>query len=353
MQGIAGQYKIGKGAGSDFSTISEATGALECGGVAGPVTFTIEKGNYNEHVVISSIQGSSEFNTVTFTSVSTDNGDVTINNPSGDATVVLNGASFVTFKNVSISRQSATAGNCVRIEGSSNYVNFKSVAFYGVEGANTGTDYTVVYFTNNAPKTGASFTGCEISNGSRGIDKEGNSKQNDSKTTIAGTLFFNQYETALSLSNEDAPFIGSNIINSSSAYPSFRAISLDNISNNLVVRNNTISLASGSTGVAMNNCMAGQTKMGHISDNMITIKGRNEAYGISLTGATDNQTLSFNKVLLTGNGTHTRNQAYCKDATSGSKIDLLGNFGGGLNTSDFIIKAEQNTVVTDRLLAQK
>jgi hypothetical protein len=76
---LSGQFTIGTGESADFATITDATNALKCGGVSGPVTFLLEDGTYSEKVVLSTIPGTSAFNTVTFESKSGNNNNVVIN----------------------------------------------------------------------------------------------------------------------------------------------------------------------------------------------------------------------------------------------------------------------------------
>src|SRR4051812_3506333 len=75
---LSGQFTIGSGENADFATITDATNALKCGGVSGPVTFLVEDGTYNEKVMLSSIPGTSAFNTVTFESKSGTNTGVVV-----------------------------------------------------------------------------------------------------------------------------------------------------------------------------------------------------------------------------------------------------------------------------------
>jgi hypothetical protein len=338
---LSGKYTIGKSKNANFASVSAAASALKCGGVSAPVTFVIEKGVYNEQVLISNIKGASDFNTVTFTSASNDNADAVITAGNGNATLVLNGVSYVSFKNISISHKTAGAGNCMRVEGKSNHLNFKGVAFYGVETTQTGAANATVNFTTDAARNAVSFSNCEVNNGSIGIAK-GGAALRDTHTSISGTLFFNQYETAIALNNEESPFVGTNVISSLSTYNGYRAISFDNVTNNLVVRSNIINATSGSTGVAMNNCTATAGSMGQISDNSINIGGKSEAYGIFLSGATDNQSLAYNRVKLTVNGPHTATQAYYRNTGTGNHIEMNNNIGYGMNNTG--VASEPGTI---------
>lgn len=335
---LSGQFIIGKSAAADFSSIGQAAEALKCGGVSGPVDFKIEKGTYNERVVMSTIPGVSAYNTVTFESASGDNADAVISYATTDATMILNGVSHVSFENITIDHKSATYGNCMRVDGKSSNITFKGVAFNGVESARTGANSATIYFTNSAPKAAVAFNDCEINNGSTGIFKGGMSADaRDSKTVITGTLFFNQYEGGLALSNETAAVITNNVVSSLSSSPDFKAISLDNVSGNLTVSNNIVNAAAGAIGLALNNCKADPTGMGQITNNSIAVGGKRDSYGIYLSGSTDNQVLNFNRVKLNISGKQNDTQAYYKNAGSGSNVNMMNNICYDLKKGGYTI----------------
>jgi hypothetical protein len=163
-----------------------------------------------------------------------------------------------------------------------------------------------------------------------------NAETPDTKTSITGTLFFNQYATGLALTNEDAPTVSNNVVSSLSNYAGFKALSLDNASNSVIVSNNIINAANGTYGLVMNNCTAQATALGQISNNSIAVGGK-EAYGLYLSGNTDNQVLNFNRVKLTINGTQNANQAYYKNAGAGNNVNMLNNIFYDLKTGGYTI----------------
>ena len=350
---LSGQLTIGKNEGADFSTITDAVNALKCGGVSGPVTFFIESGTYNERVVISSIPGASSFNTVTFESKSGNNTEAVISYTAADATVLLNGVSYVAFENLTIDHKAATYGNCVRVDGKSNHLNFKSVVFEGVDVARTGANSATVYFSSTAPKSAIAFEDCDINNGSTGIFKGGNTADMlDTKTSITGSLFFNQYESALSLVNEDAPVITNNVVSTLSTYKSYKGFNLDNIVNNLIVSNNIVTAANGSIGLSMKNCVSQVNGLGQINNNSIAVGGNGETYGVYLSGNTDNQVLNFNRIKLTITGAETATQAYYKNAGSGNNINMMNNIMYDLNTGGYTILGNSYKDMYNQLPAQ-
>ena len=334
---LSGQYTVGKSETADYASVNDAANALKCGGVSGPVTFVLESGTYNERVNLSAVQGVSSLNPVTFQSKSGNNADVIITNTTGDATLVMNNASYISFENVTIDHKAATYGNCARIEGKVSNLHFKGVVFNGVEVARTGANSSTVYFTANSSKSEISFEDCEVNNGSTGITKAGVSSETpDTKTVISGTLFFNQYESGIALTNEDAPVLTNNVVSTLSNYASYKAIALENIANTVVVSNNIVNAANGSVGLAMTNCSAQATALGQINNNSIAVGGNGETYGILLAGVTDNQVLNFNRVKLSV-AKEGKNQAYYKNAGNGNNINLLNNILYDLNTGGYTI----------------
>lgn len=335
---LSGEFTIGQSENADFTSINDATNALQCGGVSGPVTFLLEKGIYTERVVLSTIPGASNFNTVTFESATGNSNDAVISYGSADATVVLNGVSYVAFENLTIDHKAATYGNSLRVDGKSNHLTFKTVVFDGVEVNRTGSNSAVVFFTANAPKTDVAFEDCEINNGSVGISKGGATAESlDTKTSISGTLFYNQYEAGLALNNEDAPSITNNVVSTLSTYQSFKAIHLDNVANNMVVNSNIVNAANGAYGLVLNNCVAQANNLGQISNNSIAVGGNSETYGVYLSGSSDNQVLNFNRVKLTINGQKNSTQAYYKNMGTGNNINMMNNIFYDLNTGGYTI----------------
>ncbi len=335
---LSGEFIIGASEDADFATVTDAANALKCGGVSGPVNFLIEDGTYNERVSLSSIAGSSAFNTITFESKSGNSADVVISYGTSDATFVLNGTSYVSFENLTIDHKAATYGNCMRVDGKASNLNFRGVIFNGVEVTRTGANSATVSFASMAPITDISFEDCEINNGSVGISKGGaNAEAMDSKTSISGTLFFNQFETGLALKNEDAPIITNNVVSTLSNFASYKGIALDNAANDVIVSNNIVNAANGSVGLAMNDCTGKPTNLGQISNNSIAVGGKGDTYGIHFTGSTDNQVLNFNRLKLTINTAPSSTQAYYRNSSTGNNINLLNNILYDLNSGGYTI----------------
>jgi hypothetical protein len=334
---LSGEIKIGEIDG-DYASIGAAITALKCGGVSGPVTFLLEDGKYSEKVDLTNISGVSAQNTITFESTKGNNSGVIIssNTPDANFTVGLNGTAFVYFENLTIENKNGNTGNAVRLDGATRNIKFKNVIFEGSDRPGTGANSAVIYSTARVAKSNISFEDCEINNGSIGIYK-GAAASSDSRTTITGTLFFNQYESAISLTNESAPIISNNVISSVSNYKNYHGITLDQVSGNFVVSNNVVNAVNGTYGLSMNNCTGGNENYANVSNNSINVGGDGTMYGIYLNGSTDNVVLNFNRVKLTPAKQSESNQAYYKNVGNGANINLLNNIFFDLNTGGYTI----------------
>ncbi len=350
---MSGNFTIGASENSDFTTINQAVEALTCGGITGPVVFSIENGTYKEKVNFSTVSGASALNTITFESKSGTNTDVVLSYASTDATVVLNGTSYVSFENLTIDHGKGTYGNCMRVDGKASNINFHGVVFEGVETARTGSADATIYFTSNAPKSNIAFQDCEVNNGSMGICKGGKSSNElDSKTSINGTLFYNQYEAAVALSNEDAPQLTNNAFTSLSTYDKFKAVALSDIANQMVVSNNIVNAVHGEAGVAINNCKAQAEGLGQITFNSITVGGQKKATGILLSGTSDNHVLNYNRVKLMMNDDQASSQAYYRNTSDGKNVNMMNNIFYDLNTGSYTIIGNSYKDMNNQLPSQ-
>lgn len=334
---LSGEIRIGKDE-TEYQTVAEAVAALKCGGVSGPVTFLIEDGTYPEKLDLSAIQGASAQNTVSFESARGNSSDVVLTSSSPDAeyTLRLYSAGFVTFSNITIENRTGHTGNTVKIDGACRKIRFNNVSFNGSERPVTGANNAVIYCAPGDVKSELSFEDCSINNGSTGIYMGGSGGQ-DNRTSITGCLFFNQYESAVTLYNENAPVLTNNVISSVSTYKEYRGLYLNDIKPYMVVSNNVINAVNGVYGIVLNNCEGTPDQYATLSNNAVNVGGEGTMYGIYLSGTTDNVVLNFNRIKLTPGKVVAANQGFYKNAGSGANINLLNDIFFDLNTGGYTI----------------
>ena len=105
----------------------------------------------------------------------------------------------------------------------------------------------------------------------------------------------------------------------------------------LIVSNNIINATNGTYGLAMNDCGGKATNMGQVNNNSIAVGSTGEAYGLYLSGNTDNQIFNYNRVKLTINGTQASNQAYYRNTGSGNNVNMMNNIFYDLGTGGYTI----------------
>ncbi len=121
---LKGIYTIGA-TGADFSSFASAINGLISCGVDSAVIFNVAPGTYNEKIIMGYVPGVSAANTITFQSATGDSTSVIITSAVGDATypgtVNLSGASYITFKSLTINATGTTNAYGVNIMNGSLY----------------------------------------------------------------------------------------------------------------------------------------------------------------------------------------------------------------------------------------
>jgi PKD repeat protein len=108
---FGGYYTIG-GTSANYPTIAAALADLKTKGICSPTTIRINSGTYTGRIVIPPIPGASAVNRVTFDGGSADSTKIVFNNPSSLTTlyaaISLNGADYITIKNLTIENTHVT-----------------------------------------------------------------------------------------------------------------------------------------------------------------------------------------------------------------------------------------------------
>ena len=123
---LAGDYTIdpAQPAGAtNYQSFATAVAALQCG-IAGSVRFHVVPGTYTEQIIIKKVPGASAASTVTFTSQNGLASSVNLTYNSTNATdnyvLKLDSASFITFKDLSVTATNTTNGRAVEFAGTAS-----------------------------------------------------------------------------------------------------------------------------------------------------------------------------------------------------------------------------------------
>jgi len=307
---LSGVYKIG-GAGAGYPTFPSAVSALNAQGVCGPVVFNVANGTYNEQIQLNVIPGSSATNTVIFQSASGDSSKVILTEPSSGSpatgfTVYLNGASNVTFKQISIENtgtnyyssavelnNGATNNqviNCQLIgEQTTNQTNYEAVVYAQAGGGYRDTRNII---QNNL-----------IENGSYGVYFYGSSSPSpssvscDSGNIVTGNTITGAYYSEIYAYYQEAFYAnGNNISGLTYKGGGYGIYSVDN--DNLSIMDNKLYLTNGpNVGIFVDNCP--NTGANVVANNMVSVGGNSQSYGID-DDYNYNTYYYFNSILITG-----------------------------------------------------
>lgn len=124
--GLEGVFTIDPNASpgpTTFTSFQEVYDYLKCG-VAGPTTFEIADGVYDEQISLWKVRNSSSTNTITFksknnlfaTKLTYANGTA-----ENHATVLFNNAQYITLRDLTIENRSAVNGTCIQLAGNSKF----------------------------------------------------------------------------------------------------------------------------------------------------------------------------------------------------------------------------------------
>jgi parallel beta-helix repeat protein len=198
---FGGTYTIG-GASASYPTINAAVADMQARGICGPTTFKINKGIYSGRIVIPPIIGASSVNRITFDGKNADSVKITYAGTSTAlATVLFNGADYITFKNVTIENTATSTAYAICFTGQADYNTIDSCKLLVDP---TGSVSTVIVAVSTATETSYSGVGnnsnyttisnCLIKGGYYGVTFYGTSYTvNCTNNSIINCTFDKQY----------------------------------------------------------------------------------------------------------------------------------------------------------------
>lgn len=120
------EYTIGTG--GDFASFTEAVAYLKLNGITTNTTFKVKSGTYNEAIEIPEIAGVTEKFQIVFQSETGNPDDVILTGAgcASNTTLTLDGADYLTFKNLTITNDSEPGNRVVFLENGATYNIFNS-----------------------------------------------------------------------------------------------------------------------------------------------------------------------------------------------------------------------------------
>lgn len=281
--GLSGAFTLG-GASPDFNTFAEAAINLQQGGLTGATTFNVRAGVYNEQLVLREVPGAGMSNTFTFQSESGNSSQVILTfgaNSTANYTVLLDGADWLRFKNMTLQATNTTYGKVLDLRNGATQNRFENNAFQGINTLSADVRRAVIYSPDNGNLDSYnSFSGNAVLNGSYGFYLLGDNTGNlESALVVENNLIEGSYHRGLYLRYMDRPFIHSNRIITNSPNTSSQGIRLQDNFNELEISANRI-IGFQNAGVYMENSDAEAANPMLIANNFIQTQGSLTGYGI-------------------------------------------------------------------------
>ncbi|MCB0737020.1 MAG: right-handed parallel beta-helix repeat-containing protein, partial [Bacteroidetes bacterium] len=206
--GQSGTYTVDPSGNGDFTTLSAAVSALDCG-ISGPIKFIVKDGTYAEKISINEVIGASSTNTITFEGNDKDKVILRYNGSgSTPANIELKGTDYITFKNFTIENKGNSAACGFWLRDECKYVNIENCyieldsntravsSIIGILVANTYSGGTTVIAGNGS--NNISVKNCSILGGGYGIRMNGLSTTNTlDNNRIENNILRSQYYSAI------------------------------------------------------------------------------------------------------------------------------------------------------------
>lgn len=322
---LLGTYTIG-GMAPDFATFADAVTALDKGGVIGSVLFNVRAGSYNQQISIPEVAGTSAIHSVVFQTESGQDDVSLIFGATSDGanyTLQLDGASYITFRNLSIGAGNTTYGTAVRIQNESHHNTFESNTFNGINTTSTASELAVVHNVSNSNDTHNAFIGNRFIRGSFGYFGFGEESGSlESGTVLESNRFENQYYAAIWLYYQNSPKIRLNEIETTSGYTDFYGIRSVYNDNSVEIYRNRIQIGNGGHGVYIERNDGSFATRGLVANNFISLGGSTTARGLAVHYSTY-QNIYHNSIHITSTLTNTNSTA--SYFNNGSNVDVKNN----------------------------
>jgi parallel beta-helix repeat protein len=335
--GLQGSYTIAT-EGADFSSFSSAVTTLNNGGITGSVTFNVADGTYAEQFRIAGFPGNDCETAVIFQSASSDSSKVILESNSGSTanyTVMIDGASGITFKNLTIKSLNTTYGTVVDLRNGARCNTFTNNALIALTTNSTSTARSVINSpsgsNNNHNDNNNTIANNLIEGGAYGLYILGYSTGNTNRETgnvIEGNIFRNQHYMGLSVYYQEGIQLKSNRIETNSSRNDFYGIYLYYCYNGNRIEANNISAQNGGYGISFYSFNPlGQETI--IANNFIRLGGANTAYGIAGYSSTYNKVV-FNTISITSSNLTQGVGLYISGGNNYTLLNnIFSNTGGG------------------------
>ncbi len=276
---LSGTYTIG-GSSPDYSDFKSAVSDLLKKGICGSVVFNVRDGVYSEQISLSAVPGASSVNTIVFQSQSGDSSKVKLTSGSSSGssknyTLELNGASWITFRKMTLARTgSGTYGTVIEVHGGATHNTISNNRIAGVSTSTDNQSQAVIHSAQDIDSF-IQITDNRIVGGASGMYWYGTGQVvAEPGTMISRNQFDSNGTNGIFMGFQDAPLISENRITNIKNSP-YHAIELyDACINGIKIIKNYINLPNGGYGIYSDQGISGSINdSALIANNSICING--------------------------------------------------------------------------------
>ncbi|MFZ4413469.1 MAG: T9SS type A sorting domain-containing protein [Bacteroidales bacterium] len=325
---LSGSYTLG-GSSANYATFNGALQALQMCGIAGPVTFNVAPGFYNEQFVIGNLTGVSASNTVTFKSANGDSTSVVLgfNFTQTNNNYVIQfgaGAQYITIKGMTIRQTNTASGRVINFTGSPSNI---TIANNRIEMPfnSAGTTAGVVTLSSDFGNDNKILNN-NISTGYNGIVAQGSAATPALRTLIKGNIITGFYNYGIQCTYLNSPIIDSNTVVSTVSGSGTRVgIYMSSVTDSMKVSKNTIVLSNSTNtyGIQLETVTGTPISKGLLANNFVSIlNGTTYTYALRLYPAINYVVIANNSIYV--NGTSTTDTRGI-NVVAGSNIEVYNN----------------------------
>ncbi|MDD2346167.1 MAG: hypothetical protein PHY85_08480, partial [Bacteroidales bacterium] len=331
----AGTYTVG-GASPDFINMDEVLLKLDLCGITGPVVFNIRPGTYNQSLKLSSVEGASYTNTITFKSETNNAADVIFNDTINSlATIYLDSASHYRFMNLTLKGGNASRSRIVHINNNGTNIIFENNIIKGTSNNSSSTDYALIYSSKLTSQKDSIliFNNNTFRKGSYALYLYGVSSSRSDSIVITSNIMNDIDYKGMHLYYVNGLTINNNKIEqSSSSSQVFHGIYISYSDRFYKASKNIVTSKKLYYGIYLSSVSGiDSVKRALVSNNFIASNG-NDTYNAGIYSSTGNNINIYNNTVnLTGPSVESTRALY---VSSGTEIDIrnniLANNVGGL-----------------------
>jgi gliding motility-associated-like protein len=200
--------------GTNFNSFNAAVAVLRCG-ISAPVTFNVVAGTYTEQVMIKRITGASNVNRITFQSANGDPASVILR-ATGTSTanyvLMLDSASHITFKGMTVNTQSTTFARAIVIENTASFDSVLNCRVNVAPATAISTELAAIY---SASLSGRNIVirGNTLTGGSSTVNMTGSTIQYPQFVSIDSNTVNGGWEDNIAVFNMNFSSVSKNTVN--------------------------------------------------------------------------------------------------------------------------------------------